>query len=239
MALSRPEACTAWRFQSRPRPAGRCRSREPARHPPPRWPLTAFAAATIGGWPCRIVRGTTWSASTLTLGLPSSLATGGRRPPRAMRAPSPPHSGTTRTSTRPLARRHARTRKRPGARTAEAPARRPVSRVLCRSLRHGDGHPSKAAGCPTAHAADPRAGQRASPPGKPGLRPPIWPCSGWSLPRFTPAPKGRHRHCGTSPRLAADGRYPPPCAGELGLSSRPPVARQTRDRPAASLARAV
>ncbi len=116
------------------------------------------------------------------------------------------------------------------------PARRPVSRVLCRGLRHGDGHPSGAAGCPTAHAADPRAGQRASPPGEPGLRPPIWPCSGWSLPRFTPAPGGRHRHCGTGPRLAADGRYPPPCAGELGLSSRRPVARPTRDRPAASLA---
>jgi len=28
----------------------------------------------------------------------------------------------------------------------------------------GDGHPSGAAGCPTAHAADPRAGQRTSPP---------------------------------------------------------------------------
>src|SRR5438874_1183524 len=52
-----------------------------------------------------------------------------------------------------------------------------------------DGHPSKAAGCPTAHAADPRAGQRTSPPsGCPDeLRPPIWPCSGWSLPRFTPS----------------------------------------------------
>jgi len=101
-----------------------------------------------------------------------------------------------------------------------SPARRPVSRVLYRGLRRGDGHPSGAAGCPTAHAADPRAGQRASPPGEPGLRPPIWPCSGWSLPRFTPAPRGRHRHCGTGPRLTADGRYPPPCAGELGLSSR-------------------
>jgi hypothetical protein len=57
-----------------------------------------------------------------------------------------------------------------------------------------------------------------------GLRPPIWPCSGWSLPRFTPFadPRAgeRHRHCGTGPRLTADGRYPPPCAAELGLSSR-------------------
>ena len=120
-----------------------------------------------------------------------------------------------------------------------SPARRPVSRVLYRGSRRGDGHPSGAAGCPTALAADPRAGQRTSPPGEPGLRPPIWPCSGWSLPRFTPAPRGRHRHCGTGPRLTADGRYPPPCAGELGLSSRLPVARPTRDHPAASLARAL
>jgi hypothetical protein len=59
-----------------------------------------------------------------------------------------------------------------------------------------------------------------------GLRPPIWPCSGWSLPRFTPSTDQkagrRHRHCGTGPRLTADGCYPPPCAAELGLSSRRP-----------------
>jgi hypothetical protein len=73
-----------------------------------------------------------------------------------------------------------------------------------------------------------------------GLRPPIWPCSGWSLPvslRPTARAVDRHRHCGTGPRLTADGRYPPPCAGELGLSSRadrvaPTV---TRDHPTASL----
>ena len=43
---------------------------------------------------------------------------------------------------------------------------RSVSRVLCRrrSRVAGDGHPSEAAGHPTAPAADPRAGQRASPP---------------------------------------------------------------------------
>ena len=74
-------------------------------------------------------------------------------------------------------------------------ARRSVSRVLSRprAERRGDGHPSGAAGRPTAHAADPRAGQRASPPrSRPGgLRPPIWPCSGWSLPRFTPADRSR------------------------------------------------
>ena len=42
-----------------------------------------------------------------------------------------------------------------------------------------------------------------------GLRPPIWPCSGWSLPvslRSTACADDRHRHCGTGPRLTADGR---------------------------------
>ena len=55
-----------------------------------------------------------------------------------------------------------------------------------------------------------------------GLRPPIWPCSGWSLPVSLRATASRDlpRHCGTGPRLAAGGRYPPPCAAELGLSSR-------------------
>ena len=49
---------------------------------------------------------------------------------------------------------------------AKASARRSVSRVLSRgALRHhGDGHPSGAVGRPTAHAADPRAGQRTSSP---------------------------------------------------------------------------
>jgi hypothetical protein len=67
-------------------------------------------------------------------------------------------------------------------------------------------------------------------PRRTGLRPPTWPCSGWSLPRFTPSANRRHRHCGTGPRLAAGGRYPPPCAVELGLSSR----RRTGARPSAS-----
>jgi hypothetical protein len=44
------------------------------------------------------------------------------------------------------------------------------------------------------------------------------------------------RLCGAGPRLAADGCYPLPCVVELGLSSRPTVARRTRDRPADSLA---
>ena len=49
---------------------------------------------------------------------------------------------------------------------AKASARRSVSRVLSHDAlrRRGDGHPSGAVGCPTAHAADPRAGQRTSSP---------------------------------------------------------------------------
>ena len=49
--------------------------------------------------------------------------------------------------------------------------RRNVSEAVCKpsfvprtSRYRGDGHPSGAAGHPTAHAADPRAGQRPSPP---------------------------------------------------------------------------
>ena len=65
-----------------------------------------------------------------------------------------------------------------------------------------------------------------------GLRPPIWPCSGWSLPvslRSAACAVDRHRHCGTGPRLTAGGRYPPPCAAELGLSSRRPTGRPIVD----------
>ena len=73
-----------------------------------------------------------------------------------------------------------------------------------------------------------------------GLRPPIWPCSGWSLPVSLRSPAcaaDRHRHCGTGPRLTADGRYPPPCAAELGLSSRHATGRPAGDaRPSDRLA---
>ena len=46
----------------------------------------------------------------------------------------------------------------------------------------------------------------------------------------------RTRLCGTGPRLAADGRYPLPCAGELGLSSGRTGSRPARDHPIGSLA---
>ena len=72
------------------------------------------------------------------------------------------------------------------------------------------------------------------------VRPPIWPCSGWSLPvslRTAARAAARHRHCGTGPRLTAGGRYPPPCAAELGLSSRHRrvAPSTTRDHPTTSL----
>src|SRR6476646_6274169 len=88
-----------------------------------------------------------------------------------------------------------------------------------------DGHPSEAAGYPTALAADPRAGQRTSPPTGCAAR--VAP-SYLALLRVEFAAfhsvaglrRRRHRHCGTGPRLTTGGRYPPPCAAELGRSSR-------------------
>src|SRR6187551_735567 len=83
-----------------------------------------------------------------------------------------------------------------------------------------DGHPSPAAGCPTAHAADPRAGQRTSPPAVARRVAPSY----LALHRVELAAfhsgRSRHRHCGAGPRLAADGCCPLPCAAVLGLSSR-------------------
>ena len=54
----------------------------------------------------------------------------------------------------------------------------------------GDGHPSQAAGRPTAHAADPRAGQRASPPaGRPArVTPSYLALLRVEFARFTPPP---------------------------------------------------
>ena len=114
---------------------------------------------------------------------------------------------------------------------AGVPARRPVSRVLSRNRRgdHGDGHPSQADGYPPARAADPRTGQRASPPAI-RVTPSYLALLRVELAAFHSVGRSRrHRHCGAGPRLAADGSYPLPCVVELGLSSRrtgcPAVAR--------------
>jgi len=75
---------------------------------------------------------------------------------------------------------------RPSANSAGSPSGAPASAVckpspVPRRGSRGDGHPSVAAGCPAARAADPRAGSaplslhRLTPA---GLRPPTWPCSG-------------------------------------------------------------
>jgi hypothetical protein len=130
---------------------------------------------------------------------------------------------------------------------SKASARRPVSRVLShrRAEARRRGWPSicvrrspdGSCGRPEGWAAH----LSPAPVTRCGLRPPIWPCSGWSLPRFTPPsdPRAgrRHRHCGTGPRLTTDGRYPPPCAEELGLSSpcRQAAPPAPRDHPTASL----
>ncbi len=83
---------------------------------------------------------------------------------------------------------------------------------------------------------------------------PVWPCSGWGLPSraghparwwsltppFHPCPgwsldePGRSVLCGTFPRVAPGGRYPPPCPVESGLSSAGVASR--RGRPSGSSA---
>ena len=138
---------------------------------------------------------------------------------------------------------HTAATRRLGAPTSGLAASRPVSRVLYRDLRRGDDHPSLAAGCPTAQAADPRTGQRdlfrseARLPGPPN-RVLLFGLAPGRVCRVSPTalelPRARLRLCGTGPRLAADGRYPLPCAEELGLSSRHRLSPRARDHPADS-----
>ena len=113
----------------------------------------------------------------------------------------------------------------------ESPARRPVSRVLSRDRSRGRSSISTA-GRPTAHAADPRAGQRTSPPSRLAARrvaPSYLALLRVEFAAFHPGGRSRRtRLCGTGPRLTADGRYPLPCAEELGLSS-----SRRADRPGA------
>jgi hypothetical protein len=73
-----------------------------------------------------------------------------------------------------------------------------VSRVLSHSAfrRRGDGHPSGAVGHPTAHAADPRAGQRTSPPptvSRPRVAPSYLALLRVEFARFTPNTGSRRR----------------------------------------------
>ena len=137
-----------------------------------------------------------------------------------------------------------------GSHSAKMSARRSVSRVLSRraSRRIGDGHPSGAAGRPTAHAADPRAGQRTSPPRtvtRPRVAPSYLALLRVEFARFTPA-------CGSHRRPASSlwhwssphgGRALPAtlrCGARTFLTPPaglpPPV---TRDHPTASLTREV
>ena len=84
--------------------------------------------------------------------------------------------------------------------------------------------------------------RRRSPAG--GLRPPIWPCSGWSLPRFTP-PTGRRRPAGIvtvalvlASRRTGVTRHPALRSSDFphAATGRP---APTRDHPTASLTRRV
>ena len=104
----------------------------------------------------------------------SEASEGGSRPYRRGARANPPATSRTSPPSRNCVQKcvqalrtarslggpfHARNR-------GEASARRSVSRVLSHDAlrRRGDGHPSGAVGRPTAHAADPRAGQRTSSP---------------------------------------------------------------------------
>ena len=164
--------------------------------------------------------------------LPGRPRVPARRGLRQLRAP--------RRREHPAGRRRARSTSVAADRVA---ASRPVSRVLCRDLRRGDDHPSLAAGYPTAQAADPRTGQRdlfRSTDRLPGRsnRVLLFGLAPSRVCRVSPtalgSPRARLRLCGTGPRLTADGRYPLPCAEELGLSSRSRPRPSARDRPADS-----
>ena len=123
--------------------------------------------------------------------------------------------------------------------SGEAPARRPVSRVLCRGSRRGGGHPSGAAGCPTAHAADPRAGQRTSPPADRGCAL-LFGLAPGGVCRVSLRPTGAG--IVTVALVLASRRTGVTRHPALGSSDFPHAARltrPTRDRPAASLARAL
>jgi len=81
-----------------------------------------------------------------------------------------------------------------GVRGASASAVcKPSSVPLDACASFGDGHPSGAAGRPTAHAADPRAGQRTSPPaGRPArVAPSYLALLRVEFARFTPPPDPR------------------------------------------------
>ena len=110
--------------------------------------------------------------------------------------------------------------------SAGVPARRPVSRVLSRrpvaratemAIHLGRRSPGGSSGRPEGWAA------RLS-PRRTGVAPSYLALLRVEFAAFHSVPTGRgppgrHRHCGTVPRLSADGRYPLPCAAELGLSS--------------------
>ena len=169
---------------------------------------------------------------------------GPRRRPKAHSV----HIGRQATGRSQPARRRAGSQPatRRGSRSAKASARRSVSRVLSRaaSRRNGDGHPSGAAGRPTAHAADPRAGQRTSPPrtvARPWVAPSYLALLRVEFARFTPIGGLRRRPASSLWHWSSPhgGRALPAtlrCGARTFLTpptgSPPPT---TRDHPTASL----
>jgi hypothetical protein len=121
---------------------------------------------------------------------------------------------------------------------AGVPARRPVRRVLSRGPPEGsgDGHPSGAAGCPAAHAADPRTPTARRCPGCPGrvLLLGLAPGRACLVSPCRRLPGGRLVSVALvlASRRAGVTRYPAPESPDVPHAAGYPA---TRDRPAVSL----
>src|SRR6185436_2202474 len=101
---------------------------------------------------------------------------------------------------------------------------RPISRVLWQGTPRR-GHPRQpflwARSHPLALATYPQASVEPTAVDSSPPRLPIWCCSGWRLPRFTPDFYVGTRLCGPVRRVATPGGYPASRSMEPGLSSAP------------------
>ena len=220
-----------WRRAKGERPSSwPCRSRSSPRNPTPFiWRLTGSSAApSAGSSTSRSVASgcTTSSASTPTARSRSRSVTSRPRrrsatPARRRTSSDPTRTGRRAPAVRPAVRANASARRSVSRVLSRPPHGRtgmaihlgpPVARRLMRPTRGLGSAPLPADGCPPAGCALLF-----------GLAP-GGVCPFHSVDRRL-APDRRHRHCGTGPRLTAGGRYPPPCAAELGLSSRLPTGR--------------
>ena len=200
------------------------------RSAPLAWLHSEFAGARFGGSSSSTLTASgspKWTACTRSGGCRSPWATFSPRPRSATPARLRTSSGRTRTKgprsqhpcragdrNRSISRRH---------RPEVAPTSRSVSRVLYRGAEaprrrssiSGRRLPDGSCGRPEGTAAR-RSARRTGP------SPSYLALLRVEFAPFHPADRQadqRTRLCGTGPRLTADGRYPLPCAGELGLSS--------------------